>query len=94
MISSTVNWCVDREYISSTDNVLLHTVVAITVVYDVAMLHMFMYTVTVLLLILCGDIEVNYGPIQIVCPNCGNDVNIKKNHVGVVLSSTRHVAEK
>ena len=78
MISSTVNCGVDYEYISITDNVLLHTVVAITVVCDATVLQMFMYTVTVLLLFLCGDIEMNPGPVQIVCPNRGNQVNTKK----------------
>ena len=89
--SSTVNCYVDREYISSTDNVLLHTVVAITVVCDVTVLQMFMYAVTVLLLILCGDIEVNLGPVQIVYPNCGNQVNIKKKscECGFIIRNAR-----
>ena len=50
-----------------------------------------MYAVTVLLLILCGDIEMNPGPVQIVCPNCGNQVNIKKKscECGYIIRKTR-----
>ena len=62
--------CVDREFISSINNVvLLHTVV--TVMRDVAVLQTYMYVVTVLLLLLCGDIETNPCPtVTKVCPNC------------------------
>ena len=52
---------------------------------------MSMYAVTVLLLILCGDIEMNSGPVQIVCPDCGNQVNIKKKscECGYIIRKTR-----
>ena len=69
---------VDRDYSSSLSNVLLHTV--LTVIRDVAVLQLFVhvYVVTVLLLLLCGDIEMNPGPVYTLCPNCNIRVHIRK----------------
>ena len=75
--NSRVTCYVDRELTSSTNNVvLLHTVV--NVVCDVAVLSTYMYAVTVLLLLICGDIEMNPGPVHKVCPNCNIHIHIKK----------------
>ena len=50
----SVNCYVDHKFISSTNYIaLLHTVV--TVICDVAVLQTYMYAVTVLLLLRCGD---------------------------------------
>ena len=69
--------CIGREYCSSTDSVSLHTVVS--VVLDVTVLQMLMYAITVLLLLLCGDIETHPGPVcYTVCPNCNIQVHIRK----------------
>ena len=69
---------VDRDYSSSLSNVLLHTV--LTVIRDAAVLQLFVhvYVVTVLLLLLCGDIEMNPGPVYTLCPNCNIRVHIRK----------------
>ena len=69
---------VDRDYSSSLSNVLLHTV--LTVIRDVAVLQLFVhvYVVTVLLLLLCGDIEMKPGPVYTLCPNCNIRVHIRK----------------
>ena len=75
--NSRVNCYVNREFISNTNNVvLLHAVV--TVMRDVAVLQTYMYIVTVLLLLCCGDIEMNPGSMHKVCPNCNIHYNIRK----------------
>ena len=66
---------VDRDYSSSVSNVLLHTV--LTVIRDVTALQLFVH-VYVVLLLLCGDIEMNPGPVYILCPNCNIRVHIRK----------------
>ena len=71
-----VNYYFYREFISSANHVLLHTVV--TVICDTTVLQTYMYVVTVLLLLLCGDIEMNPGPTIKVCPNCNIHYNIRK----------------
>ena len=76
--SLNVNCYVDRKFISSTNYVvllLLHTVV--TVMRDVAVLQTYMYVVTVLLLLHCGDIEMNPGPVHKICPNCNIHIHVK-----------------
>ena len=66
--NSRVNCYVDCKFISSTNYVvLLHTVV--NLVHDVAVLLTYMYVVSVLLLVRCGDIEINPGPVHKICPN-------------------------
>ena len=55
---------------------MLHTVV--NVMCDVAVLPTYMYAVTILLLLICGDIEMNPGPVHKVCPNCNIHIHIKK----------------
>ena len=69
---------VDRDYSSSASDVLLHT--GVTVIRDITVLQMFMhvYVVSVLLLLLCGDIEMNPGPVYIFCPDCNIQVHIRK----------------
>ena len=75
--NSRVNCYIDREFISSTNNiVLLYTVM--TVMRDVAVLLTYMYVVTVLLLLCCGDVEINPGPVHKVCPNCNINCHIRK----------------
>ena len=75
--SLSVNCYVDRKFISSTNYiVLLHTVM--TVICDVAVLQTYMYAVTVLLLLRCGDIEMNPGPVHKVCPNCNVHIHVKR----------------
>ena len=68
---------VDRDYSSSVSNVLLNI---LTVICDVSVFQLFMhvYVVTVLLLLLCGDIEMNSGPVYVLCPNCSIQVHIRK----------------
>ena len=78
---------------------MLHTVV--NVMCDVAVLPTYMYAVTILLLLICGDIEMNPGPVYKVCPNCNIHINIRKKscECGYVFSkksgrkigTTRHV---
>ena len=58
------------------NHVLLHTVV--TVICDTTVLQTYMYVVTVLLLFLCGDIEMNPGKTIKVWPNCNIHYNIRK----------------
>ena len=67
--NSRANYYVDHEFISSTNNVVLLYAV-VTVMRDIAVLQNYMYIVTVLLLLCCGDIEMNPGPMHKVCPNC------------------------
>ena len=49
-----------------------------TVICDVAVLQTYMYAVTVLLLLRCGDIEMNPGPVHKVCPNCNVHIHVKR----------------
>ena len=68
--------CINREYTSSTSGILLNAVVV--TVFEYAVLHMFVYVITVLLILLCGDIETHPGPVYILCTSCNNQVNIRK----------------
>ena len=62
---------IDHDYSSSESDVLLDTVV--TIVRDVAVLQMLMHVcvcvITMLLLLLCGDTEMNPGSYTLECYN-------------------------